>query len=159
MSCIDCTPIAAASYATLEDLQEAGMPLGAIGSVPLKTQEKALERASRYADTYLRDRYTLPLAAPFDQSLVDAVVQIASWRLMQRRGFNPNTPGDATIRMGFEDAENWLKRIANGQAQLCVTQSYPQSYQPQVGSAAPRGWGGLTNSEDVPFVGTNMLGV
>lgn len=156
--CITCTP-AVQSYATIADLEEAGLPPGAIGSVDWQTQQRALERASRIADTYLRDRYTLPLSCPIDQSLVDAVVQIASWRLMGRRGFDPNSPGDATIRIGYEDAIKWLTRIANGQAQICVAQSNPASLQPQVGTTAPRGWGGLNNAEDFPFVGPNGVGI
>lgn len=157
-TCIDCVP-AVQSYATIADLNEAGLAPGAIGSVDYTTQLRALERASRVADTYLRDRYTLPLYCPIDQSLVDAVVQIASWRLMSRRGFDPNMPGDATIRVGYEDAIKWLTRIANGQAQICVTQSNPASYQPEVGSTAPRGWGGLNNADDLPFVGPNGVGI
>lgn len=158
MSCIDCSPVTQ-SYATIADLESAGLPPGALASVPYDVQMKALERASRVADTYLRDRYTLPLACPIDQSLVDAVVQIAAWRLMSRRGFDPNSPGDATIRVNYEDAVKWLTRIANGQAQICVTQSHPVSYQPQVGSSSPRGWGGLSNADDLPFVGPNNVGL
>lgn len=156
-SCVDCIT-EPQSYATLDDLAEAGCPPAAFGSVAFTTQQRALQRASRFADSYLRDRYNLPLECPYDQGLVDAVVQIATWRLMQRRGFNPNDPGDASLRVGFEDAVKWLERIANGQAQICVVQNSPASLQPVVGTNASRGYGGLYGSEDLPVVGPNGAG-
>jgi phage gp36-like protein len=129
-----------AAYATISDLENAGLPPGAISGLDYVVINSALERASRIADTYLRDRYTLPLVAPFDPALVDAVVQIASWRLMCRRGFDPNTAGDAVLRMGYEDAIAMLKRIANDQATFDVTQTEPGHEQPQVITSPSRGY-------------------
>lgn len=129
-----------AAYATLNDLENAGLPPGAISGLDNIVQSSALERASRIADTYLRDRYKLPLTAPYDPALVDAVVQIACWQLMRRRGFDPNTAGDAVIRMGYEDAIGLLKRIANGQALLDVSQASPGYDEPQVITSPSRGY-------------------
>jgi phage gp36-like protein len=147
------------SYATLEDLYEAGLPPAAIGSVAYTVQQKALLRASREADAYLRDRYSLPMASPIDQALIQWVVQIASYYLMVRRGFDPSTPGDAVIRMGYEDALKSLRLVANGQLQLAVNQQTPPSLQPVMGTSLPRGYGGITNAEDIPFVGPNSVGL
>lgn len=144
------------SYATLAEFQAVGLPAGALGSVPVAAQQAALLNASRFADTYLRAGSRLPIAAPYDPALVDAVCQIAAWRLMQRRGFNPNTPGDAAIRMGYEDAVKFLTRIADGKAHLAVMQTEPVSNQPDVSTSTPRGWAGLP---DDSFVGTNTLGL
>lgn len=128
------------SYATIDDLQDAGLPPAALeGGPSFARQQKALMRASRVADTYLRNRYTLPLICPIDQALIDAVVQIAAWRLMSRRGFNPSSGLDVAIRQGYEDAMAFLTRIANGQAQLCVTQTVPESLQPDVATGESRG--------------------
>ena len=77
--------------------------------------------------------------APIDPALIDAVCQIAAWRLMTLRGFNPSNPSDPVIRQGYDDANEFLRRIANGQAQLCVTQTQPASLQPQVTSDPGRG--------------------
>ncbi len=147
------------SYASSSDLDEAGLPSGVLAGLAAGTIDRALERASRSADAYLRDRYNLPLSAPYDQSLVDAVCQLASWRLMQRRGFNPNTPGDAVIRVGYEDAIAFLKRVANGQAQLDVVQASPEAEQPLVSSSTPRGYSGADNDETLPYVGPNGVGL
>ena len=147
------------SYATLEDLYEAGLPPAAIGSVAYTTQQKALLRASRVADAYMRDRYTLPLEAPFDQALTDAVVKIASYNLMVRRGYDQSAPGDLAIRMVYDDAIAFLKGVANGQLQLAVNQTSPASLQPEIASALPRGWGGVDNAENFPFVGPDSVGI
>src|SRR6478736_8623911 len=141
-ACSDCVP-ASTSYAAIEDLQSAGLPPAALGGgVAFTDQQAALVRASRLADTFLRDRYTLPLACPYDPALVDAVVQIASYRLMVRRGLNPNGGLDVAVRQGYDDAIAFLTRIANGQNQLCVVQATPASVQPEVFSNIPRGYGG-----------------
>lgn len=129
------------SYATIEDLQDAGLPPAALeGGPSFSKQLKALMMASRQADTYLRNRYTLPLSCPIDPALVNAVVQIASWRLMSRRGFNPSTGLDVAIRQGYEDAIAFLRGISNGQNQLCVTQAVPESLQPEVATNCNRGY-------------------
>lgn len=152
-------PVNTQSYATLEDLYETGLPPAALGAVAYTSQQKALLRASREADAYLRDRYSLPMSSPYDQALVQWVVQIASYYLMARRGFDQSVPGDVTIRMGYEDAIKSLRLVANGQLSLAVNQTTPGSLQPVLGTSQPRGFGGLTNAEDFPFVGTNSVGI
>ena len=147
------------SYATLEDLDESGLPPGALGSVPFSVRQKALLRASRIADSYLRDRYSLPLAPAFDQALIDAVVRIATYSLMVRRGFDLNVPGDAVIRMGYDDAISWLRSIANGQVTIDVNQATPESMQPELGTTEARGFGGTTNAEQYVWVGPNSVGL
>lgn len=146
------------SYATLDDLQSAGLPGPALANISFDDQRRALQRASSYASTYLRDRYHLPLCCPYDQALVDAVCQIAAWRLMQRRGFNPNTGADVAIRQGYEDACAFLVGVANGRNQLCVREANPASEQPQFGTNPTRGFGGTTGAQDVPFIGPNTWG-
>jgi phage gp36-like protein len=130
------------AYATIADLQEVGLPPGALSGVDAPARTAALEKASAYADTFLRDKYRLPLAEPYDPSLVDAVVQIACYRLMTRRGFNPEDPGDQAVRLGRDDAVVFLTRIANGQAQLSVTQASPAIEEPRIITDPQRGYSG-----------------
>lgn len=144
-------------YATVEDLEISGIPLSAFGRLSAGIQIQAiLDNASAYADTFLRCKYTLPLAGPtssppvaYDPALVDAVCQIAAYRAMKLRGYNPDNPGDSSFRMGFEDAYAWLTRIANGQAVLNVVQAQPESLQPNVSTSEPRGYG---------YIGGNGIG-
>lgn len=135
-------------YATIADLEISGLPPAAFGTLNAIQIQGALDRASAYADTFLGAKYTLPLAGPtstppvaYDPSLVDAVCQLAAYRLMALRGYNPDNPGDSVIRQGFEDARSWLIRVANGQARLAVVQAQPESLQPNVSTSEPRGYG------------------
>ncbi len=155
---MDCGP---QTYATLEDL-ELVLPAKAYGSVTAQQRLKALQRASAYADAFLRDRYALPLrcscgcSCGFDPSLVDAVCELASYRIVCLRGYNPDLGGDQVIRQGWADAVDFLKRVANGQAQLKVCQSNPPSLQPEVGTNPARGYGSFDLSpgtQDLPVVG------
>jgi phage gp36-like protein len=127
-------------YATLADLEDIGLPPGALQGVSTEAKQAALDKASARASAYLRDQYKLPLTAPYDESLVDAVVQIAAARLMRRRGFNPNSAGDAAIQLGHDEAIAYLQRIANGQGRLAVLQAAPEHLEPQVLTSPARGY-------------------
>jgi phage gp36-like protein len=137
-------------YASIDDLTQAGLPAGALASLDKRTWNQALIRASSLAASRIGCKYTLPLAAPFDPALVDAVCQIAAWRLLCLRGFNPSNPGDQVVRQGYLDADEWLTKVANGQAQIqVVTQATPESLQPDTYSNTPRGYGDLAGSGQV----------
>ena len=152
----DCTTCLV--YATLDDWNEAGIPAAATVNVDLNKVQKALMRASREADTYLRDRYHLPMKCPIDPALTQWVIAIAVYRIMSLRGYNPNANGaDVTIRMNFDDAMKSLGKVANGQQQLCVKQAAPPSCQPEVYSSPTRGFT-APGGEDMPFSGPNTWG-
>ena len=140
------------AYATLDDLHREGLP-AAFFDGPLApdedTQQAALDDASEEADSYIASKYTLPLSAPYDKSLIHDVVNIAVWHLICRRGFDPDDKSDAVFRYRLEDAMNHLKRVADGKARLKVVQSAPVSLQPDVDTAEPRGFGGC-----VPGIGS-----
>ena len=145
-------PLTGTQYASIEDFLNAGLPTGALDSLDKSIWNQALIRASSYADSFLGDKYTLPLSRPYPPSLVDAVCQIAAWRLASLRGYNPAVAGgsaDAIIRQGYLDARDWLVRVANGQAALTVIQAVPESLQPDVISNGPRGYGDLTGDGSV----------
>ncbi len=134
-------------YATIDDFIQSGLGLDALESINKSTWNQMLIKASSVAATYIGNKYTLPLSAPFDPALVDAVCQIAAWRLLCLRGFNPSNAGDQVIRQGFLDARDWLTRVSNGQAQIqTITQAVPESLQPDVFTSTPRGYGDITGS-------------
>ncbi len=128
-------------YATLDDLAACGLPPAALASIVPSVKQAALVKASAYADTFIGDAVTLPLQAPVDPTITDAVCQIAAWRLLCLRGFNPDNPGDAVVRQGYLDARDWLTRVANKQAKLNVVQGSPPSCQPDISSNPARGFG------------------
>lgn len=159
MSDCACTVDLTSAYATLDDLYDFGLPAAAMPNVTLNAQARLLIAASRMADTFMRDRYNLPLRCPYDPSLTLWVCHIAAYLILAGpRGFNPNNGSDVAIRMNHDDAIKALTRVANGQQQLCVVQAAPPSAQPEVGTNPSRGFGGLVGSEDVPFTGPNTWG-
>jgi phage gp36-like protein len=148
--------VSGVQYATIDDFLNAGLPTGALASMDKSIWNQALIRASSFADSFLGDKYTLPLTPPYPAALVDAVCQVAAWRLMGLRGYNPAVAGgsaDAIIRQGYLDARDWLVRVANGQASLVVVQAVPEAVNPAVVSNCPRGYGDLTGTGQAsPFV-------
>lgn len=130
-----------AAYATAEDLERLGIPDRALESVATEEREAALEAASRLADGYLAAQFTLPLSA-WGDDLRDAVVAIAIYRVMVRRGYDPDGGGNTEIRRRYEDAIAWLERIASGKVHPAVTDATPDvdDAAPVVISPPRRGW-------------------
>lgn len=145
-------------YASIDDFDSCGIPAAAVSNVPMIKWQAALVRASRIADTFLRDRYHLPLRCPVDPALTQWVVYIAVYIVMGVRGFNPNANAiDMIVRMNYEDSLKSLRNVANGQQQLCVVQAAPPSDQPQMSSSPSRGFT-APGGEDVPGIGPNTWG-
>ncbi len=101
-----------AQYATLAHLVAFGLPAEALEGVAVQDQDSALKAASSLADSYLGAVFTVPLAS-WQDDLRRAVVAIAVYDLMSRRGFNPDG-SDQHIRLRYEDAIAWLKMVAAG---------------------------------------------
>lgn len=128
-------------YASLTDLASAGLPAAALASISNGDKQAALDDMSAYADSYMGDKYQLPLSAPYDRSLVRVVCWLAAWDLLTLRGYNPSDPTDAMVERRKDMAIDFLTRVANGQARLNVVQSAPESLQPDVSSDCGRGYG------------------
>lgn len=113
------------SYATTTDLDTHG--IAALSNIGAVEQQAALDAASALADSYLTDRITTPITTP-SQDLILAVCSVATWNLLCRRGFNPESSADSAVRMRYEDAVRWLEKVAGGS----VT---PQCVKTQAGAA------------------------
>jgi phage gp36-like protein len=154
--------VAGIQYAGIDDFIASGLPLGALESINKSVWNRMLIKASSVASGYIGCKYSLPLSRPYDPALVDAVCQIAAWRLACLRGFKPGQGdgNDSVIRQGFLDARQWLVDIANGKVALTVIQAVPPSLQPDVVTSTPRGYGDLTGSgSPSPYVpGPNNWG-
>lgn len=85
--------------------------------------DDAIAKASALADSYLASKYTLPLIAPFDPSLVQQVAAIATYRVMKRRGYAPMSADNDPIRDGYKEAVKWLQDISSGKAEIQATDS------------------------------------
>ena len=99
-------------YATYEQFSRL-LPSTLFSSIDIALQVQALSDASAEADGYLDSQYQLPLVAwGFDLST--HVCEIAAYRLIMFRGFNPDSGHDQHFRMRYDDAIAWLTKVARG---------------------------------------------
>lgn len=76
--------------------------------------EQALADASARIDSYLRRRYTVPLAAPVPDVIVRAACTLARYDLAMGGDREPTEQ----MRLAQKDVIGWLEKIASGQATL-----------------------------------------
>jgi len=120
------------AYATITDLEDMALPAAALVGVSTEKKNRALEAASRKADSYFRVEWGVPITNPNDE-LKYAVCVIAGWRLMVARGFAPEAP-DSNLRTAYEDAIKWLERCADG---TCKPFDELDDATPGVGESGP----------------------
>lgn len=102
----------------------------------------ACVRASGLADSYLAKRLVLPLVS-WGDDLRSMVSDIARWRALKDRGFDPSNVGDGTIIQAKKDAMAWLALVSTGEVELVgATDSSPtvEEASPLVESDTPAGW-------------------
>jgi phage gp36-like protein len=118
-------------YAKVGDLDAHGIPAAAIGSASQSVQAECCLAATNEADGYLGGGKTLPLTA-WESDLTDAVAQIAVYKIMKRRGFQPQG-SDELIVKGRDDAISWLRGVARGDIEPPgLVDSTPEAYEASV---------------------------
>lgn len=131
------------AYATLVDL--AGVMPPKLQAVPQPQQLQALEDASEEADGYIRCQYTLPLAQPYDRTLVRKVCQLACWFLVNGKGRNVEAGSNDTFEKMRDDAISWLNKLATKRVSLASGSDASPGISlggPRITSQPPRGWSG-----------------
>jgi phage gp36-like protein len=123
-------------YATVADLGRYGINEDALSDIDPADKLDAIVAASREADNYLADQYTLPLSAA-GIVLTQKVAIIAAYNLLAVRGYNPELGGDATLEARKNDAIKWLSDVAAGRIVAGVTDSSTGST-PSAGAASSR---------------------
>jgi phage gp36-like protein len=138
-------------YATIDQLinPALGLPIAAVKGMSSSDLEEGLIAATDLADSYLSNRFKLPITA-WRKDLSQAVAAIAAYQLLAGRGFNPQ-PGspDEQVRLRYEDAIRWLKDCSKGLATPAgIVDSTPAIDAGLVETEAPvfvtrkkRGWG------------------
>ena len=111
-----------ADYCTFGDLTLLGIRAEAIANIGPEEIQAAISAAKSKIDSYLRARYTLPLAA-WDYSITEIAVKISVYHAIKVRGFNAARPNDELIRMEYEDACRELRDIQAGRMHPAVTDS------------------------------------
>lgn len=147
-------------YATAVDLASMSMlKASELTSVGASKQAAALSERSRWADSFLRSRYKLPLIA-WGDDLKGAIVKAADYDLACQLGYNPQAGADVNYRLRFEDAERWLKMVSLGEVTPDLTDSSPgaepgSARRPRVYSSTQRGYSsrGSTDGDGGPFTG------
>ena len=129
------------SYVNDSDLEQMGLPGKTLGGLSIEDRGSLLSAASDLASGYFKAQFTMPLLV-WGDDLRSAIVDIASWKIMKRRGFNPEVGADIAIRQGYEDAISWLEDVAKGKVIPEITDSATTSAasSPAVSSATSRGW-------------------
>lgn len=147
-----------ANYATLADLDALGLLSRAFASIDDDDKTAALADGSRRVDAFMRSQWKLPLIA-WDTMVTGWVVDLACYRLMAHRGYNPATGADPIIRLKYEDVMADLKLANAGKLTPGVTDSYSGSTEgvtqaagPTVYTAPLRGFSQNGANEVGPFV-------
>ncbi len=151
-------------YCTAADLGVFGVNAEALEALPLQTNElPPIIAASAKIDSYLRNRYVLPLTR-VGEDIKEACAIIAAYRVLSVRGLKPGeNPEDANIRLQYEDTIAWLKMVADGKVSPDIDDSDPGTPgagedtaigAPRVSSNAQRGWYTESGSASaLPFQG------
>ena len=112
------------AYAAESDLVAVGMPPQSLGQLSPDQINAALQNASDKLDEGFRGRYgdgPSPLLLTWDSSIIEAVAQIAAYKLIKVRGYDPDSGADSTFRDGYMDAMQFIDRVQRQQAHPVVT--------------------------------------
>ena len=123
-------------YATLADMQNFGVVNTAFGQLTNPQVQAQLDAASAFANAKMAARYSLPLLA-WDVSITQAVVQIAAYQCLVLRGFDPNSPGDQSVRDLWIAAREFFDAVERQHAHPLVTESPLPTNQAQPSVSAP----------------------
>lgn len=110
-------------YATLTHLYAYGLPLVAMGSVLVATQQTILDGRNDYADDKMRARYRLPLQTPYPVSLIQNICMLAAWDIIMVRGYNPAAGADVNIAARGELAMKWFDDVERQRAHPNVVEA------------------------------------
>jgi len=145
-------------YCAPEDLGRFGVSAEALEDIPIENQQEAITATSSLMDTYLRERFTLPLLVA-GRDLARCCAIISVYDLISGRGYNPSNPGDDNLRLRYEDQIKWLEKIAAGTVIPDVTDSTPGAVEgvpagrASITSNITRGWQAEPGATRGPFQG------
>ena len=131
------------AYATAGEFDVHGIrPEARPAAVSAGDISSAIEAASKKADSYLRNRFPVPLAS-WGLDLTQAICAMAAYELVASLLlFQPEASSNQVLVSRNDAALRWLKQVADGLATPDgVTSSAPAGVADvTVTSATPRGW-------------------
>jgi len=105
--------MAVTSYCTLPQLYAWGIRAEALAVFTPEQKDGAIEAASRKIDSYLENRWTLPLVA-VGTDLGRCCAIITAYDLLSSKGLAPEGGSDQNIRLRYKDELAWLELVAKG---------------------------------------------
>lgn len=111
------------SYATVQDMKDFGLPAdgwsagSALEELSDVQLQGFLDMAQGKIDSYLGSRYSLPLVAPYPESLRRCNLDLARCDVFLYRGFNPEVY-DSTYKEKCESWTSWLEDVASGKINI-----------------------------------------
>jgi len=96
------------SYAELQDLINLSLPDNSKHDFKQASMEQWLRVASSIANSYLGQRFEVPLKA-WSEAWVWAVCEIAFSGMVNKRGFNPSGTSESTLDTRHKAALDWIK--------------------------------------------------
>ena len=147
-------------YATQAQLKQLGINPAAIANVASADIDAALQAASDRISEAFPSNWKLPLTQ-WSLSVTEKTCEIAAYKLLSVRGYNPAAGADPIVRLNYEDAMKWIEMVAKGLITPDVTDSSTApvegrpSFLPLPITASSRGWtqrGGVPPSPRGPFV-------
>ena len=112
------------AYTTPALLPSYGVQAAALNRVPNDVQIASCVSASSTADSFISQRYPLPLVA-FDYDLVLRVSHVAIWMCLSNVGRNPEAGYDDQIDSRYNDAMTFLGHVQRQSANLNVLVNQP----------------------------------
>lgn len=129
-------------YAGPDDFYGYGLPKAAVGTPdPTDLLSSCLLAASSQANAWIPRAYKLPLKEPYPDSLKKIVCELAAYKFLSQRGFDPDDPADKEIKTNHDAAREWLDSLGEGAVPDWVDATPEETeFAAAVVSAAPRGW-------------------
>jgi phage gp36-like protein len=116
-------------YCDPVDFTRYGLPDGATEGVEVSIIADACLAATDEADGYIAGAYVLPLTA-WDEALRKHCTKLAVWTVMTRRGFDPEQGPDKILKVDYDNAIAWLKRLQDGKLRPPgIVDSTPQVFE------------------------------
>lgn len=116
---------ASVSYADPADFDIHGLPSKATDGVSDEIKVRTLLACSDMIDGRMFTATdSLPLKS-WGEDVRALCVDLASWRMMARKGFNPELPGDLVVRQRYDDAVSWLAMVSAGKGSTATTDQTP----------------------------------
>lgn len=97
---------------TTTDFDKWALP--AVAGVDSTVKTAACSSGSAIAESYLRSRYSLPLAS-WGDDVREQACALAARAALTTTGFNPEEPSAAAVIQRARDAERWFRGVAAGE--------------------------------------------